>query len=397
MPVYSEVYDPEKQHVAARLWLPEASVEPQALQQVRNLASLPFVFKHVAVMPDVHLGIGATVGSVIATRNALIPAAVGVDIGCGMMAVKTPLSFRRVEEKLARVRSLIEAEIPVGMSSRKSEAELAQRWSGWKEWRNLTWSESDLEKRARLQIGTLGGGNHFIEVCKDGEDAVWVLLHSGSRNIGKTLAERHIRRAKSHVGQMLERPPDPDLAHFTQGTAEFDAYVRDLRWAQDYAFQNRRVMMDGVLRGLARLFDLPAVLKPLLEVNCHHNYAEEEVHFGEKVWVTRKGAVRAGLGDLGVIPGSMGARSYIVRGRGNPDSFSSCSHGAGRRMSRSEAKRRFTVEDLRAQTHGVESRKDAGVVDEIPGAYKDIDLVLKQQEDLVEVVAVVKQLVCVKG
>ena len=371
-------------------WADPAQIESVALDQLRNIAKLPWVFHHVAAMADVHYGKGATVGSVIAMKGAVSPAAVGVDIGCGMAAVRTSLTASELPDSLGGLRSEIERAIPVGFDQHRQAVESAPEL--WREFQDLTPAVRDLESKARHQLGTLGGGNHFIELCLDTEDRVWLMLHSGSRNIGKTLAEIHIGRAKKLAHN--QRLPDRDLAVFLAGTREMEEYRRDLFWAQRYARHNREAMLhlyEGVLRRFrpdVRFADA---------VHCHHNYVAEEVHFGEEVLVTRKGAIRAGKGELGIVPGSMGTRSYVVRGLGNPDSFESASHGAGRRMSRGEAKRRFSVRDLREQTRGVECRKDGGVLDEIPAAYKDIGQVMEQQRDLVEVVAELRQVLCVKG
>jgi tRNA-splicing ligase RtcB len=348
-------------------------------------------------MPDVHFGRGATVGSVIPTKGAIIPAAVGVDIGCGMAAVKTSLTAKDLPDDLRRLRLTIEDAIPVGPMGHDGVA-----WQHAPEPLRDT-GQALMDRYAKLdgpvhkgtvacQMGTLGGGNHFIEVCLDTEQAVWLMLHSGSRNVGKVLAEHHIeiaRRLKHN--EALE---DRDLAVFLAGTKVFDEYRRDLFWAQEYARFNRQMMLH-LLAGVVRRFWPRVELRE--PISCHHNYVAEEVHFGDELLVTRKGAIRAGRGELGIIPGSMGARSYIVRGKGNPESFESCSHGAGRSMSRTEAKRRFTVADHVRATEGVECRKDAGVVDEAPAAYKNIDRVMAQQDDLVEIVAELKQVVCVKG
>ncbi|MFY1584417.1 RtcB family protein [Micromonospora sp. WMMD734] len=386
-----------------RVWTDPYGIEPQAAQQLRNIGALPWV-QGVAVMPDVHFGKGATVGSVIAMRQAVSPAAVGVDIGCGMSAVRTSLTAADLPDDLAPLRSAIEAVVPVGFAKRDDPVDprrvrgLEQRgWDDfWARFATLDRRVAQLESRARHQLGTLGGGNHFIEVCveQDGPDAgqVWLMLHSGSRNIGKELAERHIgvARALPHNADL----PDRDLAVFLAGTPEMDAYRRDLWWAQEYARRNRAVML-ALLCGVVRdAFPQVSYGEP---ISCHHNYVAEEHYDGVDVLVTRKGAIRAGRGDLGIIPGSMGTGSYIVRGRGNPDAYCSASHGAGRRMSRAQAKRTYDTADLVRQTAGVECRKDAGVVDEIPGAYKDITEVMAQQDDLVEVVAHLKQVVCVKG
>jgi tRNA-splicing ligase RtcB len=383
-----------------RVWTDPWAIEPEAARQLRNIGALPWV-AGVAVMPDVHYGKGATVGSVIAMRQALAPSAVGVDIGCGMSAVRTSLSAADLPDDLGRLRRAIEDAIPVGFSMHdepvtpKRVRGLDQRgwdtfWDGFDE---LTAGVGQLANRASRQLGTLGGGNHFIEVCLDTDGVVWLMLHSGSRNIGKELAERHIGVARRlpHNADL----PDRDLAVFLAGTPEMAAYRRDLWWAQEYARRNRALMM-ALLCGVVRdtvdesvRFDEP--------ISCHHNYVAEETYGDVELLVTRKGAIRAGRGDLGIIPGSMGTGSYIVRGLGNDDAYNSASHGAGRKMSRSKAKKTFTVADLKEQTAGVECRKDAGVVDEIPGAYKDIGDVINRQSDLVEVVAHLKQVVCVKG
>ncbi len=383
--------------VPVKVWSELADVEPQALDQLVNTANLPCVFKHIAVMPDVHLGIGATIGSVIPTKNAIIPAAVGVDIGCGMLAVKTQFDSAALEGRLKRIRENIERAIPLGPSQHHSPLKEAERWMGWKEFSNCHRAVQELAQKARAQLGTLGGGNHFIELCLDTEDRVWIMLHSGSRHIGKTLAERHIQAAKGLLRQTLQSLPDPNLAYLVKGTSEFQAYWHDLQWAQAYAYENRQLLLDLVLRATEKGLGGHEAVVPELVVNCHHNYAAIERHFGEKVYITRKGAVKAAQGEMGIIPGSMGTRSFIVRGKGNAEAFDSCSHGAGRRMSRSEARRTFSAEDLCRQTTGVECRKDTGVVDEIPQAYKDIDVVMRHQSDLVEVVAELKQVLCVKG
>lgn len=380
------------QRVDIHLWTRAPEVEPSAMAQLRNIAALPWVFHHVAAMPDVHYGKGATVGSVVAMKDAVAPAAVGVDIGCGMAAIRTNLRASELPDSLKALRDDLEAAIPVGFEAHREPLGEAEAWPLWKEFERLTPKVQGLLHRARCQLGTLGGGNHFLELCLDTEQGVWLMLHSGSRNIGKELAEIHIGKAKklAHNRSL----PDRDLAVFLAGTAEMKAYRKDLFWAQEYARENRERMAalaEGVLR---RHFPHLVVEE---RITCHHNYVAEEVHFGEEVLVTRKGAIRAGRGELGIIPGSMGTRSYIVRGRGSADSFQSASHGAGRRMSRGEAKRRFTVKDLRAQTEGIECRKDGGVLDEIPGAYKDIDQVMADQQDLVEIVAELRQVLCVKG
>lgn len=384
--------------VPVKVWADLSTVETSAQEQLKNTASLPFVFKHVAAMPDVHLGTGATVGSVVATKGAICPAAVGVDIGCGMMAIKTNLDHQVVQDKIAEIRHSIERSVPVGHNGNRRVVAEVENWPGWEKWLELGHPKDGLMNKACSQMGSLGGGNHFIEICLDTEKNVWVMLHSGSRNIGKTVAERHIDKAKGIMKRMFINLPDPDLAYFAQHTPEFDEYLKDLHWCQDYAMNNRQEMMRRILKDLSfAIFGEDGKIERKMEVNCHHNYVAHEHHFGENVLVTRKGAVRARDGDLGIIPGSMGTRSYIVRGLGNPESFNSCSHGAGRRMSRAGARKRFTVEDLKAQTEGVECRKDEGVIDEIPGAYKDIDEVMANQSDLVEIVATIKQIMCIKG
>lgn len=382
-----------RKSVPIRLWTNVHEVESQALDQLKNIASLPWVFHHVAAMPDVHYGIGATVGSVIAMKGAVAPAAVGVDIGCGMAAVQTSLTASDLPDSLEPLRSSIEAAVPVGFNSHPHPTKYTYAKRLWHNFPKLRAEEAQsLFGKAQGQMGTLGGGNHFIEVCLDTSQNVWIMLHSGSRNIGKVLAEIHINKAKKLAHN--EELPSKDLAVFLAGTPEMEAYRYDLLWAQEYARANREVMLELVKDVMFKTF--PQVIFGR-RIACHHNYLSEENHFGEDVYVTRKGAISARAGEIGIIPGSMGTRSYIVRGRGNPESFHSASHGAGRRMSRGEAKRRFTLEDLAKQTEGVECRKDAAVIDEIPDAYKDIDRVMANQADLVEVVAELKQVLCVKG
>lgn len=387
----------ENGRVPIKIWSSPESVEAEALQQLKNTAALPFVFKHLAVMPDVHFGIGATVGSVVATKGAICPATVGVDIGCGMIAVKTGLDYRKVGDRLPEVRHSIERAVPVGFENNRTIRESVEAWPGWETVSVLSFQDRGLLDRARSQMGSLGGGNHFIEICLDSDNAVWVMLHSGSRYFGNKMAERHIESAKGWMKKMFITLPDPDLAYFAVGQPEFQQYITDVAWIQGYAFQNRIEMMDRVMRQLAYLINNKEPVPELLRVNCHHNYVEWENHFGENVLVTRKGAVRARKGDMGIIPGSMGTKSYIVRGLGNPESFDSCSHGAGRRMSRKKARQTFTKEDVTIQTAGVECRKDMDIVDELPGAYKKIEDVMEHQKDLVEVVAEIKQILCVKG
>jgi len=378
--------------VPINLWAQIHEVESSALDQLKNIAALPWVFHHVAVMGDVHYGKGATVGSVIAMKDAISPAAVGVDIGCGMSAVKTNLTASDLPDSLQLLRHRIEKEIPVGFNSHEHVTKHAEKHRLWKEFHNLTSKAQDLLGKARKQMGTLGGGNHFIEVCLDTEQNVWLMLHSGSRNIGKTLAEVHMGKAMKLTHNA--RLPDKDLAVFLAGTPEMAAYRHDLMWGQQYAKANREVMLLLLQEVVAHMFPQVRYEQP---IQCHHNYVSEENHFGEDVLVTRKGAISARSGELGIIPGSMGTKSYIVRGLGNPESFHSASHGAGRCMSRGAAKRKFTMEDLQKQTEGVECRKDHAVLDEIPGAYKDIEQVMENQKDLVEIVSELKQVLCVKG
>jgi tRNA-splicing ligase RtcB len=380
------------------LWAKVNEVESQALDQLRHIASLPRVFHHVAVMPDVHLGKGATVGSVVAMKDAVSPSAVGVDIGCGMAALRTNLRAHQLPNNLKKIRLDMESTIPVGFHEHKEP--VWHRWEDTKRlgeklfgnFKGLTPEVADLASKAQRQTGTLGSGNHFIELCLDTSQGVWLMLHSGSRNIGKELAEIHIERAMGlDHNQSLE---DKELAFFLAGTPEMAAYRNDLFWAQDYAKLNRMVMLRLYVETLGR--HLPN-FEMQQEVYCHHNYVAEEVHYGEQVLVTRKGAIRAGKGDWGIIPGSMGAKSFIVTGLGNPESYESASHGAGRRMSRSRAIKMFTAKDVEEQTKGVECRKDNGVVDEIPGSYKDIEKVMSNQQDLVKIEYELKQILCVKG
>jgi len=384
--------------VPIRVWANVQELESDAVRQLKAVAGLPWVAHHVAVMPDVHVGKGATVGSVIALRGAVAPAAVGVDIGCGMAAQKTNLSAKDLPDSLRKLRLAIEEAIPLGRDQHKSPVwadEPALKSAGealLERFSALDSAVHGLAFRAAVQLGTLGGGNHFIELCLDTEQCVWLMLHSGSRLVGNALATRHMERASklSHNQALV----DKDLAVFLAGTPQFAAYRRDLFWAQEYAALNRAVMLARVQRVVRQAW--PRV-RFEAAISCHHNYVAEEMHFEEELLVTRKGAIRAGLGELGIIPGSMGAKSFIVRGKGNPLSFESASHGAGRRMSRSQAKRSFNVSDLERQTEGVECRKDRGVVDEAPKAYKNIEQVMAQQADLVEIVTELKQLLCVKG
>jgi tRNA-splicing ligase RtcB (3'-phosphate/5'-hydroxy nucleic acid ligase) len=378
-------------------------VDERARRQLTNVAQLPIVFGHVAAMPDVHAGIGATVGSVIPTRRAIIPAAVGVDIGCGMNAVRLSLKAGQLPDNLTQIRSAIERAVPVGFGEhgdagarRDTCAPLAERLERiTRRHPKIARMQRDHEKKWVRQMGSLGGGNHFIELCLDESERVWVMLHSGSRGIGNCIGQYFIAAARVQAQKRDIRLPDRDLAWFDEGTKLFDDYFEAVGWAQDYAFANRREMMSLIAGALRR--HLPPFDVTGEAINCHHNYVQQEEHSGERVYVTRKGAISARAGELGIIPGSMGTRSYIVRGKGNSESFCSCAHGAGRRMSRSEAKRRFSRADLEAQTDGVECRKDKGVLDEIPGAYKDVERVMADQADLVDVVHTLKQVVCVKG
>ena len=388
-----------------KAWVKGVPVEEGARHQLENVAGLPFIHSHLAVMPDVHFGRGATVGSVIPTKGAIIPAAVGVDIGCGMMAIGTSLTANDLPDSLVAIRSEIERKVPVGNGRAGSHKEAparaatALRNSGLMDRLEAITSKHKRIQRTAFakQLGSLGGGNHFIELCLDETDHVWVMLHSGSRGTGNVIGTYFIQEAREALEKRVlgYHVPDRDLAFLVEGEELFADYIDAVGWAQDYARLNREVMMDRVLIAMREM--LPPFTLAKQAVNCHHNYVEREHHFGADVWVTRKGAVRAGEGELGIIPGSMGAKSFIVRGKGNPDSFCSCSHGAGRAMSRSEAKRRFTLEDHIAATAAVECRKDAGVIDETPMAYKDIDAVMAAQSDLVEVVHTLRQVVCVKG
>jgi tRNA-splicing ligase RtcB len=390
-----------------KMWTRGVPVDEQAKSQLANMARLPFVHSHLAVMPDVHVGKGATVGSVIATKGAIVPAAVGVDIGCGMMAVQTSLKAAELPESLSTLRAKIERAVPHGFATVKGRANkgcwavapdsVRTRWGALADRHDVIVAKQPRlsTKEPHKQLGTLGGGNHFIEVCLDAEQAVWVMLHSGSRGIGNMIGQLYIELARQDMKKHFINLPDRDLSYLVEGTDHFDDYVEAMTWAQDYAAENRRAMMDAVLRVMRdelRPFQLGAVA-----VNCHHNYVSREHHFGADVLVTRKGAVSAKAGQLGIIPGSMGARSFIVRGLGNPESFHSCSHGAGRVLSRTAVLKRFSVEDHRAATEGVECRKDKDVIDETPAAYKDIDAVMAAQRDLVEIAYALKQVLCVKG
>jgi tRNA-splicing ligase RtcB len=394
--------------VPIKAWTSGVPFEDEARAQLARVAQLPIVYRHVAVMPDVHLGKGAAVGSVIATKAAIIPAAVGVDIGCGMMAVKTSLRADDLPDALGKVRTAIEKAVPHGRTDNGGRNDrgawhhlpphVREVWSDLGPgYRRIVEKHPALDRGASVQqLGTLGTGNHFIEICLDEGQQVWALLHSGSRGVGNRIGTYFIARAKEEMRRRDTSLGDQDLAYLSDGSAAFVDYVEAVHWAQRFAHQNRELMMAAVLEALAAA-GLPPFRARLEAVSCHHNYVAEETHFGERVLVTRKGAVRAGRGELGIIPGSMGASSFIVRGLGNPQSFESCSHGAGRAMSRTEARRRFTVADHAAATAAVECRKDADVVDETPMAYKPIDAVMAAQRDLVEVVHTLRQVVCVKG
>lgn len=393
-----------------KAWIDGVGVEAQARAQLDNMASMPFIHKHVAIMPDVHWGMGATVGSVIPTKGAIIPAAVGVDIGCGMMAHRTSLSASDLPDSLAAIRSAIEAAIPHGRTNNggpgdrgawgdvpgASVERIRPHVEALKRLADKHPKIAQATTRAPNHAGTLGGGNHFVEICLDEEQRVWVMLHSGSRGIGNRIGTYFIEKAKAEMRRWYINLPDADLAYFPEGSDLFDDYWEAVGWAQGWARLNRELMMDAAMAALSKAVPKPFTTD-LEAVNCHHNYVTREHHFGENILVTRKGAVSAKQGEMGIIPGSMGAKSFIVRGKGNVDSFCSCSHGAGRSMSRTEAKKRFTLADHEAATSGVECRKDEAVIDETPAAYKDIDAVMAAQSDLVEIVHTLKQIVCVKG
>lgn len=391
-------------------------IEESALKQTKNLARMPFISGHgLALMPDCHAGIGSTVGTVIATEKAIIPAAVGVDIGCGMSAIRTSLTASDLPDSLKELRNQIERDVPTGMNDHRGalivEANRIEMCSDLQMsaplyralahvFRKDSDDESGIEtqvyKKAAPQVGTLGGGNHFIELCLDEEQRVWVMLHSGSRGIGNMIGRAFIGLAQRDMERYFITLPDKDLAYLPEGSAHYEEYVAVVDWAQQYAFLNRKVMMQSVLAAMKRRIPVEFTLEDE-GIACHHNYIAKESHFGKNLWITRKGAIRAREGDLGIIPGSMGQKSYIVCGKGHLESYCSCSHGAGRRMSRTQARNTFTKEDLEAQTQGVECRKDGGVIDEIPGAYKDIDEVMANQADLVSIKHTLKQVLCVKG
>lgn len=378
-------------------------IDRESIEQLKKMAQLQFVYSHIAVMPDVHVGKGATVGSVIPTKHAIIPAAVGVDIGCGMNAIRLNLKASQLPDNLAPLRHAIERKVPVGFELHKQiKAKASSIIPLEKRLQPIIKKHSGLVRMLRKfdatwqkQLGTLGGGNHFIELCLDENQDVWVMLHSGSRGLGNVIGTYFIELAKKEAQHRFGHVPDKDLSYFAEGSNSFDDYVEAVEWAQEYAFENRREMMRLILEAIRPL--LPPFQMTKEAINCHHNYVSRENHFGEDLLITRKGAIRASLDELGIIPGSMGARSYIVKGKANPESFCSCSHGAGRKMSRSKAKLLFSQDDLIQQTQGIECRKDAAVIDEIPSAYKDIDQVMANQSDLIEIVHTLKQILCIKG
>jgi len=397
MPVLT-VLKEKGQQKPVKIWTQD--IEHEALTQLRNVASLPFVFSHIAAMPDVHLGRGATVGSVIATTDAVVPSAVGVDIGCGMNAVRLSLKAHQLPDNLYQIRNDIERTVPLGPGGQHKTAQVAGGGALSAGLDRILAKHPDITRHGKpnkfaMQLGTLGSGNHFIELCLDENDDLWVMLHSGSRGIGNMIGQYFIRLARQDMERQQVNLPDKDLGYLQEGSQYFDDYVEAVDWAQDYAMQNRTHMMNAVLRSLKHR--LPEFTVTREAINCHHNFVEKEVHYGQSVWVTRKGAIRAREQEFGIIPGSMGTRSYIVRGKGNEEAFCSCSHGAGRRFSRTKARKTFTVEDLAAQTNGIECRKDKGILDEIPAAYKDIDTVMANQDDLIEVVHTLRQIVNVKG
>ena len=398
MPVFTTI---NKGRVPVKVFTDD--IEHLAYQQLLTMSQMPFIHSHIAAMPDVHCGIGATVGSVIPMKGAIIPAAVGVDIGCGMNAVRLDLKAHQLPDNLRGLRSAIEREVPVGFNMHKydrvSDSTIRSLSNGlssiWEKHPKLKSKQKKPYQAWIRQLATLGGGNHFIELCLDENDDVWVMLHSGSRGVGNAIGQYFIELARRDMEKIQMNLPDRDLAYFNQGTDHFNDYIEAVSWAQDYDMINRREMMKIVLQVLKKR--LPNVRVTKEAINCHHNYVSEEHHFGEDVFVTRKGAIRAREGELGIIPGSMGAKSFIVKGKGNESSLCSCSHGAGRVMSRSKAKRLFSTTDLEQQTQGVECRIDKSVVDEIPSAYKDIDKVMANQTDLVDVVHTLKQVMCIKG
>ncbi|WHP07287.1 RtcB family protein [Acinetobacter corruptisaponis] len=378
-------------------------IDSDSIEQLKKMAQLQFIYSHIAVMPDVHVGKGATVGSVIPTQHAIIPAAVGVDIGCGMNAVRLNLKASQLPDNLAPLRHAIERKVPVGFELHKQiKAKASSIIPLEKRLQPIIQKHPGLVRMLRKfdatwqkQLGTLGGGNHFIELCLDENQDVWIMLHSGSRGLGNVIGTYFIELAKKEAQHRFGHVPDKDLSYFAEGSANFNDYVEAVEWAQNYAFENRREMMRLILEAIRPL--LPPFQMTKEAINCHHNYVSRENHFGEDLLITRKGAIRAGQDELGIIPGSMGACSYIVKGKANPESFCSCSHGAGRKMSRNKAKLLFSQDDLIQQTQGIECRKDAGVIDEIPSAYKDIDQVMANQSDLIEIIHTLKQILCIKG
>lgn len=398
--------------VPIKAWTDYVQVEQEAMTQLENISSLPFIHKHVAAMPDVHWGMGATVGSVIATNKAIVPAAVGVDIGCGMMAIRLDITAKDLPDNLKGLRSAIEAAVPHGRTNNGKSGDRGA-WKNTPEivvgnWKALEPAYDIITAKhpkakaynTHQHLGTLGTGNHFIEICLDQNDAVWIMLHSGSRGAGNRIGSYFIEKAKEEMERYFigDYLPDTNLSYLVEHTELFDDYITAVRWAQYYALVNRQLMMDATVRAVAKELGRENNLSFTEKaINCHHNYVEKENHFGSNVWVTRKGAVRARKEDLGIIPGSMGAKSYIVKGLGNPDSFHSCSHGAGRAMSRGEAKKKISLEEHIKSTEGVECKKDQSVLDESPSAYKDIDAVMASQKDLVKVLYTLKQVVCVKG
>ena len=408
MSTYQTIKD-KRSRVPIKAWIDGVRLEETAREQLLNIAQLDIVYRWVAAMPDVHWGLGATVGSVIPTLGAIIPAAVGVDIGCGMMAVQTSLKATDLPDNLGTLRRAIERSVPHGRthhggardegSFRRPTARAEKAWRGLgRGYRRIIEKYPRLDRgRTASHLGTLGTGNHFIELCLDEADRVWVMLHSGSRGVGNRIGMHFISLAKKDMRRHLAQLPDENLAYFKEGAEHFEDYVFAVSWAQDFARTNRELMMAAVIEAMRRDKHLPKFKSDAMAVNCHHNYVTRELHYGREVFITRKGAVRAGQGELGIIPGSMGTRSYIVRGRGKAESFESCSHGAGRAMSRRQARRQFTVEDHIEATKGVECRKDEAVIDETPGAYKPIDDVMAAQSDLVEVVHTLRQVICVKG
>ncbi len=399
----------EQNQAVVKSWTRGVTFDDNARKQVRQLASMPFIHQHIAIMPDVHLGKGATIGSVIPTIGAVIPAAVGVDLGCGMMAVRTSLNACDLPDSLINLRHEIEKNVPHGRSANYQHGRDKGSWNNLPEDVEQAWLSLDdgfnrlCEKHPFLKntnnkqhLGTLGTGNHFIELCLDESDNVWVMLHSGSRGVGNKIGSEFIQKAKKDMERWFIHLPDKDLAYIPEGSQHFGDYISAVSWAQDFARANRQVMMNRTLTALQKIITKP-FSTALEAVNCHHNYISREHHFGSDVWVTRKGAVSARLDEMGIIPGSMGAKSFIVRGLGNSESFCSCSHGAGRIMSRKEAKHLVSMEEHLAATAEVECRKDESVIDETPSAYKDIEKVMAAQSDLVEIVHTLKQVVCVKG